>query len=762
MKYVSDRWKRVLLCMAAGSAFLWIGEARGTQDTGWPREIDKPKAKILVYQPQLESLTGDKLRARAAVSVTLTGAEPTFGAVWLTARVQTDRDTRTVGLLDLDVPDLKFPNATPEQLNQLAEILRQELPKGDMTMSLDRLLTALDLVEKEQASAGGLRNVPPVIRFVEHPAVLVSIDGKPALRPVENSKLMRVVNTPFLIVLETASKTYYLKGGDEWLSAPDIMGPWRTAATPPAQVVAVAADHDNHTAPPTTTSAPAPGDRKPQIIVATEPTELIVSDGPPKYTPISGTGLLYMSNTESDVFMEMTSQQYYVLLAGRWFVADALSGPWSFVRSDRLPADFAKIPPDSEKANVLAQVAGTPEAKDAVQEACIPQTARIDRAKATAKVEYDGEPKFAAIDNTSLEYAVNTADTVVRVDDTYYCCEEAVWYEADSATGPWIVCDSVPREIYTIPPSCPVYPATYVHVYDSTPRVVYVGYTAGYTGSYVYGGTVLFGTGFVYGAWFGTYHYYPRPVTYGWGAHYNSINGNWGFRVGAAGPNGWIVGGYHNGKYFTGGWIAGGRYGGDVHGGWWGHGVYYPVAAPYRGNINRTVNVGNVNIGNRVNVGDRYDRGNRIGQANRFDYGHRYDYGNWNNIYNRSTNLDRDLGQTAGLKRPGDATAAPRSANNVFADRNGDIYRRTNDGWQRRGDNDWNRSISSSRQPIPPSQRPSAIDRGLSPLERDYQARERGTVRTDNYRRYQSYGTRGPSHRFEGGYRGGGFRGGRR
>ena len=108
-----------------------------------------------------------------------------------------------------------------------------------MAISLDRLLTMLDLVEKEQKAAGQLKNTPPDIIIVEHPAVLISIDGKPILDKVEGSDLMRVVNTPFFIVLDPGTKQYYLKG-DDWLSAAELDGPWKESKSVPESVLAEA------------------------------------------------------------------------------------------------------------------------------------------------------------------------------------------------------------------------------------------------------------------------------------------------------------------------------------------------------------------------------------------------------------------------------------------------------------------------------------------------------------------------------------------
>ena len=150
------------------------------------------------------------------------------------------------------------------------------------------------------------------------------------------------------------------------------------------------------------------------------------------------------------------------------------------------------------KGFVLVNVAGTPQAKEAVLDNSIPQTATIDRKKATTEVKYAGEPKFEKIADTDLEYAVNTGKSVFQEGTKYYAVDQGVWYEADSPNGPWQVSVNPPGEVDKIPPSNPNYNAKYVKVYDSTDDTVTVGYTPGYTGSYVDNGTVVYGTGYDY------------------------------------------------------------------------------------------------------------------------------------------------------------------------------------------------------------------------------------------------------------------------
>src|SRR5207249_11971044 len=97
----------------------------------------------------------------------------------------------------------------------------------------------------------------------------------------------------------------------------------------------------------------------------------------------------------------------------------------------------------------------------------------------------------------------------------YYALRAGVWFSATSLGGPWYVAAYVPAAIYTIPSISPLHYVTYVQVYGSTAKVVYVGYTPGYLGTVVAAdGVVVYGTGYPYQAWIGTTWYAP-PVTYG-------------------------------------------------------------------------------------------------------------------------------------------------------------------------------------------------------------------------------------------------------
>ncbi|NOX98970.1 MAG: hypothetical protein GXP30_04425, partial [Verrucomicrobia bacterium] len=225
--YGAISWLIVILLALAGTvkaqdAGLAKADEQPTEqaDKAWPKKIDTGKALIVIYQPQVESFEGDSLSARSAVSVKLKEAkegeknEPVFGVIWLVAKVETDREERMVHVRSLKIPRVRFAGSTPEEEAKLAEVIEAEVPKWDHNISLDRLLTSLALVESEKKGADNLSTAAPRIIYSKEPAVLVTIDGDPQLTTVESaSHLMRVINTPFLIVFDSTLKKYFLYAG---------------------------------------------------------------------------------------------------------------------------------------------------------------------------------------------------------------------------------------------------------------------------------------------------------------------------------------------------------------------------------------------------------------------------------------------------------------------------------------------------------------------------------------------------------------------
>jgi hypothetical protein len=496
-------------------------------DSPWPKQLTVNGDRIVIYQPQADTWNNNRLEARVAVMVTPPGrSAPAFGIVAITARTKPDAENRTAALEDLKISSVDFPSDA-----HLADEVRQTLPQWPRSMDVSKLRfdVAIGAAEKAGDSVP-LKSDPPKVIFSTTPAVLVLIDGDPVLRRVRASHYSRVLNTPATLLFDPAAKQYYLDGETVWMTANNLNGPWTPASNPPAdldQVKAQLTQNDQKAPPSASAQTPAPqAGAPPAVYVSTTPAELLQTKGEPQYSPIAGTQLVYATNSDNDIFMDVKTQNYFTLLSGRWYRAASVQGPWSSVAGSDLPKDFSKIPANSPKASILASIPATPQAKAAAISNEVPQTATVRRSTAKLTVKYDGEPQFKPVDGTSLEYAVNTSTEVVRAQDHYYACHNAVWFVADSPLGPWAVADTIPAEIYKIPASSPLYHLRYVRVYGATPDYVYYGYTPGYLGAFVWGGVVVYGTGWYYPPWIGGF-YYGWPWTWGFGYHFGWWGGGW-------------------------------------------------------------------------------------------------------------------------------------------------------------------------------------------------------------------------------------------
>jgi hypothetical protein len=471
---------------------------------------------------------------------------------------------------------------------------------------------------------------------------------------------------------------------------------------------------------------------------------LIETKGELKYEQISGTGLEYVGNTTGNIFR--FNGEYYVLISGRWFKGATLDGPWKFVNSSEMPADFAKIPKDSPKGAVLASVAGTPEANEALIANSIPQTATITRSEAKLTVEYDGDVKFAPIEGTSLSYASNTSAAVIKVsEEEYYCVEAGVWFKARSPQGPWIVADTVPTQIYDIPPSSPLYFVTYVKVYKSTPELVHVGYTPGYYGTVVSASTmtVVYGTGWYYPPYVGPTAWYGWPYTYGVGAGFTYTDeSGWSFGFGYGygyypyyypwwGPMGyWGCCWY---PYY--GWGAwGGAAVANVYG-VWGNTAFSRTGAawanPYTGNYGAATRGAyhNTQTGRSTVAGRGYNTNIYTGNTAGYRGGATYNpntgivagggAGYVGNIYSGQGAANRggfvyNTNTNAGI-------AAGK--NNVYAGKDGTVYRynRNSGNWSSNNGNGW-----------------QTVDKPQPKLQNQQEMRNKGAQRTQNFNSMRS------------------------
>ncbi len=610
-------------------------------DIEWPREVSTNEGILTYYQPQIDSYTGNILEGRCAISLKPEKGEMLFGAFWFRSFLQTDKEARTAVLDQIDIMDLQFPGLTDstEIANKSAKIA-STLEKMDIVISLDRLIASLDDAERTQNLADNIDNTPPIIYFRTEPTILITVDGDPIWKELKDQNLQYVENSPFFIAEDLQTKSYYINGGGKWYTTKTPPDNWVVTGNVASNIKefakANAPENEN------TETAKNEADITPKLLVVYKPSELIATSGEPDYKPIQGTKLLYVANTENDIIMDINTQMHYVLLAGRWYKSKTLAdGSWVFEDPRNLPADFQNIPAESQMASVRVSVPNTDEAKDALLEQTIPQTAEVVRSEAKLEVNFDGDPKFKQISNTDVSYSVNSDKQVMKINQKFYCVDNGIWFISNYPAGPWEVSDHRPDEVDQIPPSAPVYNTKYVYVYNSTPEVVYVGYLPGYTYSYVYGGVVVYGTGYNYPYWYGSV-YYPRPVTYGYNVHYNPYTG-WGFGMGYS--YGWIGWGYH--PYYRPYWGPCGYRAG------YRNGYYNGYHHGYHSSINN-------------GVGNGYRAGSQ-------------------NAYRNQQSGVRNTSTRDQVARNKDVSRPSNRPNNIYADKKGNVYERSKQGdWKER------------------------------------------------------------------------------
>jgi hypothetical protein len=775
---------------------------------GWPREVKSGDISFKVHQPQLESWDGLFLQAYVAIEVSVAGSDkPFYGAALLSARTDVDKVERMVSLDNPKVLKVIFPSVPDKEQAYLEQLQNSVIPKARL-ISLDRLEAELAILEAEKKiDAVPIKNDPPLIIFSAVPAMLVYVDGDPVYRPVKDMKVERIINTRPLILRDPQGR-HFLHLFDGWVEALSLTGPWTVSQAPPSYLDKVLeeamaggqvdllegkSDPENQKEKPSLRKGPVP-----VVTVVTSPAELIVTEGEAKYVAIPGTYLLYAENTTGRLFKHSVEQKFYVLISGRWFRSVSMKGPWEFAPYGELPPDFAKIPDDSPMENVKASVPDTPQAKEAVIANAVPQTASVNRRTAKLNLpQFDGKPQFKPIDGTALQYAVNTATPIIRVDDkAFFAVENGIWFKAPSTDGPWEVADSVPTEIYTIPPSSSLHFVTYVKVYNSDSETVNVGYTPGYYGTCVThgsGAVVVFGTGYGYAPWVGSVWFGP-PMTYGFGCSmcYSPWAG-WSFGFGFGwywgmpmapvgwgwgmypwwGPVGW--GYYYPYPYYHPpyGWYGGVAWG--VHGAAaWGPGgwaattgnVYHRYGST--GAVTRSSGGYNAWTGNRWanQVGMSYNSktgnlaaGQRAAVGN--VYTGNYAYGGRGTVTNTETGRTVSGGKvTAGNVRTGDQTSAAwlrgeqggvaKIGDDLYAGKDGTVYRKGDNGWEQNSGSGWG-SVDSAQPKTSDAARNnlSSASPKASQLDSRQKARSQGQAKTQGFSSgaYRSAGRTGGRRR---------------
>jgi hypothetical protein len=718
--------------------------AQAVTDPGWPRGYQSAAGtRFTVYQPQVAEWPNQKhMTMYAAVSVQMPGAQKAaLGSAKIEVDTVVSLSERLVRFTQMALTETNFPTLPKEQVRDIAAEIVKAIPDDDRVLALDRVLAYVDKSQIVPKNVEGVKADPPAIFFSQTPAVLVNLDSDPIWSPIKGNDLKQAINTNWDLFSHEPTRTFYLRNEGSWLKTADLLkGAWEPAGKLPESFQKLPKDENFREVWSAIPGKALDSKKAPRVFVSTTPAELILLTGAPNYVLVTGTkDLLWVSNTESDVFRMTRTGTVYFLVSGRWFSAADFTGPWTFA-TPTLPPDFQNIPLEHARSRVLASVPGTQQAAEGVLLAQVPQTARVNKKEIKApEVAYQGDPKFEAIPKTQVSRAVNTDKDIIKFGDLYYLCFQGVWFMSKSPTGPWELCESVPKEIYEIPASSPAHNVTYVTVVeDNDDDWVTYAAVAGYTGLMIGWGCAVWGTGWYYPpywGWGGGYYpyYYPHYPSYGYGAWYNPWTGGYGRTAVAYGPYGGagVTSRYNpaTGTYSRGA-AAWGPYGarGAAE-------AYNPRTGTYAQTRQGSGVYGSWG-GTSVQRGDDWARTarttNNRGTTTRVTQGS----GGGEAV----TRNPAGVGNASGVARTG--------SGDVYAGRDGNVYRKQDGSWQQYdGSGNW----SGVDKPQPGSRETSsgqARDRAaaggagsgsygggstISQLDRDSMARTSGSTRARDY-----------------------------
>lgn len=180
----------------------------------------------------------------------------------------------------------------------------------------------------------------------------------------------------------------------------------------------------------------------PRIVVTDRPMQLLLIDKEPVRAPVSGTGLEFVVNSDWRLFYHPEGRDWYVINQGAWqrnsFLA---SGGWT--TTDEIPDDFRTL----AIGDRWPQVAAAFPAAMPVNE---PQPFMV-ALEPTELIAIDGEPRLAAVGSDGLQAVSNTAATLFQADGRWFYLAAGRWFSAPELDGRWQPVNELPGVFASIP-----------------------------------------------------------------------------------------------------------------------------------------------------------------------------------------------------------------------------------------------------------------------------------------------------------------------
>src|SRR5205807_4818875 len=144
-----------------------------------------------------------------------------------------------------------------------------------------------------------------------------------------------------------------------------------------------------------------------------------------------------------------TTSSYYLAVGQQRLTTNNRDGQWSPTK--KLPQDMSKVPQDKEWS-ALKKIVPPPAKSGGVTPAVFYSN------KPAEVILFDGQPVYAQIPDTQLEYATNTNSVVFVFTPTqqFYYLTAGRWFSAMDLQGPWTYATpDLPADFAKIPLNSP-------------------------------------------------------------------------------------------------------------------------------------------------------------------------------------------------------------------------------------------------------------------------------------------------------------------
>jgi hypothetical protein len=195
----------------------------------------------------------------------------------------------------------------------------------------------------------------------------------------------------------------------------------------------------------------------PNLIFTQKPAILILVDGDPVWQPVQETLLTRVLNTRASILRDSTGIIYLHVLDG-FVQAQDLSGPWTVAQNvpdavnettnqlaQQKVVDLLAGPADDKSGNTPSLSAGLPIV--------------LVEATPSELIVTQGEPQWAALPGTDLQYVTNTTGNIFKDPGTkqVYVLVTGRWFSAPAFYGPWqyVTGKSLPGGFFKIPDDSP-------------------------------------------------------------------------------------------------------------------------------------------------------------------------------------------------------------------------------------------------------------------------------------------------------------------